>query len=380
VYYFCMDLPRRQLPSIIRDLEKKIVFIVGPRQVGKTWIAKEITRSFKKPLYLNFDDSEQRKTIKDRVFPFDTDLVVFDELHKMRGWKNYLKGLFDTKQEGLRILVTGSARLNAYRRVGDSLAGRYLLHRILPFSLAELKDTPFEGDIGRLLSRGGFPEYLIGDEITDERLRRLYMESMINVDVLDFAAVDDVRALHTILNLLRERTGSSISYKGIAEDVGISPKTAKRYIGILEDLYIVFLVRPYTRKIARAIRKEPKAYFYDVDMVIGDEGKKLENLVALSLLKEDFYLEDTTGSERGLSYVRVKDGSEVDFVRTENREAKLLVEVKRSARADTRQLRYYTTRYHIPAVQVVGHTTQRELDYGDIRIVRAVEYLQNLAI
>lgn len=214
----------------------------------------------------------------------------------------------------------------------------------------------------------------------DERLRRLYVEAMVNVDVLDFAAVEDIRALHTVFLLLRERVGSPISYQGLAEDVGISPKTAKRYVGILEDLYLVFLVRPYTNKIARAIRKEPKAYLYDLDLVIGDEGKRLENLVALSLLKEDFYLQDTRGEDRGLSYVRVKDGNEVDFVRTKNDKAVELIEVKHAAGSGTKQLSYFADRYHIPATQVVGHTTHEILDYGPMRIVRAKEYLEGLAI
>ncbi|QQR64699.1 ATP-binding protein [Candidatus Kaiserbacteria bacterium] len=374
-----MNIPRKQTQTIIQDLKKKIVFVVGPRQVGKTWIAKEVMKSFEHPLYLNFDDSDHRKIIKDKKFLFGVDLVVFDEIHKMRNWKNYLKGIYDTKPEGLSILVTGSARLNAYRRVGDSLAGRYLLHRILPFSLQELKGTMYEGAVERLLTRGGFPERFLTEDTMDERLRSLYIESMINVDVLDFAAVEDIRSLHTILRLLRERVGSSLSYASIAEDVGISPKTAKRYIDILEDLYIIFRVTPYTTKIARAIRKEPKVYFFDTGMVQGGEDVRLENLVALSLLKDDFYREDVFGEQRRLAYVRVKDGPEVDFVRVHNEKAQELIEVKLSQGSGTRQLSYYSQKYHITATQVVGHTTHTEVQHNNIHIVRAKDFLEGLS-
>ncbi len=375
-----MNIKRKQTEKIISDLHSKIVFVVGPRQVGKTWISKEVMKTFQNPLYLNFDNSDHQKTIKEKRFLFGHDLVVFDELHKMKNWKNYLKGLYDTKPDTLKILVTGSARLNAYRRVGDSLAGRYLLHRILPLSLSELKETPFTGETARLLARGGFPERFLSEGVMDERLRKLYVESMINVDVLDFAAVEDIRVLHTILRLLRERVGSPLSYNSIAEDVGISPKTVKRYIGILEDLYLIFLVYPYTTKIARAIKKEPKVYFYDVDMITGGNDVRLENLIALSLLKEDFYREDVWGEERRLAYVRVKDGPEVDFVRTKDELAEQLIEVKLSTGSGLRQLTYYTERYHIPAVQVVGHSSVEEIRQGDIRIIRAQEFLENLEI
>jgi predicted AAA+ superfamily ATPase len=165
--------------QILEDLKKKIVFIVGPRQVGKTWLAKDIMHAYKNPLYLNYDNLEHRNTIKNYGWLSDVDLVVFDELHKMPKWKTYIKGVFDTKRDGLHILVTGSARMDAFRKAGDSLAGRFFVHHLLPFSLAEIDkviDTNTErieselNSLDLLLERSGFPEPLLatdGEEAVD---------------------------------------------------------------------------------------------------------------------------------------------------------------------------------------------------------------------
>lgn len=375
-----MDIVRKQAEYIKKDLSKKMVFIVGPRQVGKTWISKEIMKSYKKPLYLNYDDMDHKKIIKSQSFASGTDLLVLDELHKMRGWKNYLKGLYDTKKEGLHILVTGSARLNAFKKVGDSLAGRYLVHRVLPLSLVELRGTSFELDMDGLMARGGFPELFLSQNKEDERLRKLYIESMLNVDVLDFASVEDLKALHNILYLLRERVGSTVSYKGLSESVGVSPKTVKRYVGILEDLYIIFLIRPHVGKLSRSIQKEPKVYFYDNSLVIGDEGKSLENLIALSLLKEDFFIEDTTGQSIQLAYAKNKQQNEIDFVRIKNGSPYLLIESKLSDFQNINQVKYFTERFGVKGMQLVKNIPVDELHKDGIDIQRADKYLSGLTI
>ena len=154
-------------PHVQRDLKQKMVFIVGPRQVGKTWLAKEIARDYPGALYLNYDDAKHRNVIHDEAWIQNTPLLIFDEIHKMKGWKNYLKGVFDTKKDATHILVTGSARLDAHRRMGDSLAGRYFTHHLMPFTLAELEGTEYGGDLARVLERGGFPEPLLAGQISD---------------------------------------------------------------------------------------------------------------------------------------------------------------------------------------------------------------------
>ena len=181
---------RKQIEQIIKDLKKKIVFIVGPRQVGKTWLAHEIGKRFNNTTYLNYDSFEDHQIIKRESWPLSTELLILDELHKMQGWKNYLKGVFDTKSDNLKLLVTGSARLDLFRQAGDSLAGRFFTHRLLPFSISELREFSISEDINRFIQRGGFPEpFLADNEIYAKRWRNQYIDGLIRTDVLDFEKV-----------------------------------------------------------------------------------------------------------------------------------------------------------------------------------------------
>jgi len=322
-------MKREQKEQILKDLEKKIVFIVGPRQVGKTWLAKEIAKDFKKPVYLNYDRAEDRSIIKNESWLTSTDLLIFDELHKMKGWKNYLKGVFDTKPEQMKILVTGSARLSTFKKSGDSLAGRFFSHTLLPFSPSELKDTEFSKNIERFMERGGFPEPFLAENINDSNRWRLqYIDGLIRTDILDFEKVHDLRALETVLELLRGRVGSTVSYSSIANDVGIAPNTVKKYIQIFEALYIVFRLTPFSKNIARSLMKEPKIYFYDTGLVNGDNGAKFENLVAVSLLKHVLAKRELEGIAWDLNYIRTKDKKEIDFCIVKNGDAKHFIEAK----------------------------------------------------
>jgi len=234
-------MKRQQKQHILNDLKKKMVFITGPRQVGKTWLAKEIARLFPKSVYLNYDSAGDRKIIKDETWLEDTQLLILDELHKMKGWKNYLKGVYDTKPAGMMILVTGSVRLEAFRQQGDSLAGRFFRHRLLPFSPAEVSHADESVDQTFFLSRGGFPEPFLADNNTDaDRWRMQYIDGLIRTDILDFERIHDFKAIQLILELLRSRTGSPVSYQSIAEDVSVAPNTVKKYIQILESLKLIF--------------------------------------------------------------------------------------------------------------------------------------------
>jgi len=180
-----------------------------------------------------------------------------DELHKMPGWKNYLKGIYDTKPSHLQILVTGSARLDIYDQLGDSLAGRYFRHRLLSLSLAELKQANHTVDLERLLSRGGFPEPYFEEQAVDaERWRMQYKNSLLSTDVFEIERIQNIKAIQLIVELLRHRVGSPISYQSLSEDVGVSPTTVKLYIQILEALYIIFKVRPFSKNIAVILNHE----------------------------------------------------------------------------------------------------------------------------
>jgi hypothetical protein len=370
---------RRQTKQIIKDLDKKIVFLVGPRQVGKTWLAKQIAKEYKKTVYLNYDRFEDREIIKKEQWLENTDLLILDELHKMKGWKNYLKGVYDTKTDNLKILVTGSARLETFRQTGDSLAGRFFAHHLLPFSLAELKGEEKNNHIDRFLERGGFPEpYLLDTEVDADRWRNQYIDGLVRTDILNFEKIDDFKAIQLVFELLRRKVGSPISYLSIAGDVGISPITVKKYINIFESLYIVFKVSPFSKKIARSILKEPKVYFYDNGLVIGDEGIKFENFSACSLLKNVLGRNDYLGKNEKLHYLRTKEDREVDFALVSNdSEIIEIIEAKLSDGDLSKNLKYFSDKYSLPATQIVKNL-KREKQLGRIKIVKAENYLQEL--
>lgn len=279
-------MERIQKNAILQDLDKKMVFLAGPRQSGKTTLSKEIAKLFKAPVYLNYDRLEDRKLMLNEAWLASTDLLILEEIHKMPKWKNYLKGIYDTKQKNLHILVTGSARLEVFRSVGDSLAGRYFLHRLLPLSLAECFQLNENFSIDHFLERGGFPEPFLSSTLVDaNRWRMQYVDSLLREDVLEFDNIQNLKSIPLVFELLRERVGSTVSFSSIARDAELSSNTVKKYIQILEALYIVFRVTPYSRNIGRSLLKEPKIYFFDSGLVKGDHGAQLENLVAVSLLK-----------------------------------------------------------------------------------------------
>ncbi|MBW2702865.1 MAG: ATP-binding protein [Deltaproteobacteria bacterium] len=370
---------RRLQESLIRkDLEKKIVFLVGPRQVGKTWLAQRIGESFERSVYLNYDRLEDRRIIEKEAWLDSTELLILDELHKMPAWKNHLKGIYDTRKKSMRILVTGSARLDAFRQVGDALSGRFFLHRLLPFSLSELEGTELAGQLDRLMARGGFPEPLLAEDPVDvDRWRMLYVDGLVRSEVLDFDRIHDLGAMQTVLQLLQRSVGSTVSYASIARDVAISPNTVKKYIQILEALFIVFRVLPHSRNVARSLLKEPKIYFYDIGMVKKEGGARFENLMALSLLKHVRGRTDAQGQRVELRYLRTKQKKEVDFCLVNENEPELMLEAKLSESQIDSSLIYFHERLGIPAIQVVKNL-KRERQEGNIQVLKAERYLRGL--
>lgn len=371
---------RFQKDIILKDLEKKLVFLVGPRQVGKTWLAKDIALGFKNSLYLNYDKQSDREILQKEAWLDNTELLILDELHKMKDWKNYLKGVYDTKPRTMRILVTGSSRLDIFDHIGDSLAGRYFKHRLMPLSLSELNQCHAPADINKLLTFGGFPEpYLSDDPIEANRWRLQYINSLLSTDVFDFDKVQNIKAMRLIFNLLRARVGSTVSYQSLSEDVAVSPSTVKKYIQILEALYIIFIVTPYSNNIARSLLKEPKIYFFDTGLVEGDEGAKLENLVAISLLKHVYAKADMFAEEFFLHYLRTKEEQEVDFALVHQHKITQMIEVKLSDGTPTPALKYFHDKYDLSAIQLVKNLRSEHQQKG-IQLLNAQKYLSELLV
>lgn len=373
-------MQRIQKPYILKDLNKKLVFLVGPRQVGKTWLAKNIATEFTNSIYLNYDKAFDRKIIHNESWLDSTELLILDELHKMEDWKNYIKGVFDTKPDTLRILVTGSSRLDIFEQMGDSLAGRYYKHRLLPISPAELTQCGLSVDINKLLLLGGFPEpYLSDDPLESERWRLQYINSLLSTDVFEFDKVYNLKAMRLIFDLLRTRVGSPVSYQSLSEDTAVSPTTVKKYIQILEALYIVFKVTPYSKNIARSLLKEPKIYFFDTGLIQADEGAQFENLVALNLLKHVYAKTDIYAEDYFLHYLRTKDGQEVDFALVKNDKVMQMIEVKLSDGEVNRSLKTFHEKYQYPAIQLVKNL-RNEHKEGNIQILNAQKFLSQLTL
>ena len=371
-------MDRAQKQAIIRDLSKKMVLLAGPRQAGKTTLAKSIAAEFNNSLYLSYDRLADRKIIQEESWLPSVELLILDEIHKMREWKNYLKGVYDTKTEHQKILVTGSARLEIFNQVGDSLAGRYFLHRLMPLSPAECEKEHVDYSIDRFLERGGFPEPFLAETLVDaNRWRLQYIDSLIRVDVLDFDSIHNIKAIQMVFELLRERVGSPVSYSSIAEDVQISPTTVKKYVQILEALYIVFRVTPYSNNIARSLLKEPKIYFFDTGLVKGNEGVRFENFVAGCLLKHVYGKIDYEAEKYALHFLQTKDKQEVDFALVKEGKVEKIIEAKLSDSSPASGLCYFHEKYRMPALQVVKNLKRERLE-GTIEICEGKKFLKSL--
>ena len=365
---------------ILDDLRKKMVFVGGPRQVGKTTLAKAIlSKNFPAGIYLNWDYDEDRQDILQKRWSDENDLLIFDELHKFPRWKSWIKGLYDVSNEIHSFLITGSARLDVYRRGGDSLMGRYHYWRLHPFTLDEIPNGFSSKDaFNRLMTVGGFPEpFLDGDEREARRWRRERLDRVIREDIRDLESVRNIQLLSMFLDLLRHRVGGLVRLSNIASDIQISPKTAKSWLEVLERMYLVISVRPYTKSLPRAVLKPPKVYFFDNGDVLGDEGARFENLVATSLLKRLHFLEDRDGYCYELRYIRDKEGREVDFAVLKDGHLEELIEAKYSDDSISRHLQYYAERLKPEKATQIVAKVRRPYDKGRIKIIDPISYFQN---
>jgi hypothetical protein len=373
----------RYLEAPVRaDLADKMVFVAGPRQVGKTTLAKHILAEAAAGIYLDWDNRDDRREIRAARWPGGDALVVLDELHKWRSWKGWIKGEFDKHRPRLRFLVTGSARLDVYRRGGDSLQGRYHHYRLHPLSYTELTTgsaaaVPVPAEelriptrvspdaVALLMQRGGFPEPLLaGSTRTVRRWQRERLDRFFREDVRDLESVRDLSSIQLLADLLPERVASPLSMNALREDLEVSHRAVTSWMDILERLYHVFQVRPFSSPKVRSLRKMPKVYLWDASLVPA-RGPRFENLVALHLLKLCHFLHDREGQDAELFYLRDRSGREVDFLVTVARRPWFAVEAKVSETRIDPAIAYFRTRLGIPwAYQIVLEGTRDFVEDG----------------
>lgn len=344
-----MKYEKRYLyPFIEEFLKIKMVFLGGPRQVGKTTICLQFLEpsSRENLAYLNWDNLKSRQKIKNQEFPHSK-IIIFDEVHKFNRWRSIIKGAYDTRPEGVNYLVTGSARLDHYRRGGDSLLGRYRYLRLHPFTISELKISS-KKDWEGLLKFGGFPEPFLSQNLRSWKLwqkERLYR--IINDDIRDLEHLKEYSTIELLAELLPERVGSLLSKNTLAEDLSVSPHTIEQWLKILDSVYYSYRISPFGSPKIKALKKTQKLYLWDWS-AIENEGAKFENMVASHLLKYCHFLEDTEGEKMELRYLRDTSEREVDFVVIKNKIPLFAVECKSGEKQVSKAIHYFKVRTKIP--------------------------------
>lgn len=351
-------------PFIRKDLKGKMVFLSGPRQVGKTTLSLQLLKGDEShPAYFNWDDDEDRKRILSREFPPRQKLLVFDEIHKYSRWRNYMKGLYDKTKSRRQYLVTGSARLDLYRRGGDALTGRYHYYQLHPFSLREVDGRCRPGTVKSLLKFGGFPEPFLAQSETS--LRRWHLErkhQVLRDDLRDLEKVDDVVLVSLLAERLPDLVGSPLSVNALREDIQVAHRTAANWLNILEKLFVIFRISPFGGPRIRAVKKEMKAYLWDWSAV-PQPGPRFENFTACQLLKYCHFLENTQGYPMELRYIRDTDRREVDFVVLKAGAPLFAVECRIKHASIPPAMHYFAQRLDIPQFYLV-HMDEKDYEHA----------------
>lgn len=375
--------------------ERQMAFVGGPRQVGKSTLIGNLCGS--NDLTFNWDRPDDRRAVlKGSDYIIDhygvTDLapshsrrlVAFDEIHKFRHWKNFLKGFFDASERLASVLVTGSARLNIYKRGGDSLMGRYFLYRMHPLSIGELIVRPYDPCVVRcpasvsdeefeaLYRFGGFPEpYLRGTDRFYNRWVGLRTEQMFREDLRDLTYVQDIDQLMTLSQILLSQAGSMVNYSSLANEVCVSVDTIRRWMSLLESIYFSFRIRPWFRNVTKSLRKQPKVYPWDWSP-IRDSGARIESFMASHLFKAVQWWSDLGLGQFELHYIRDTTQREVDFLISRDSEPWVMIEVKKSPKEPiSTALKHFAEVLQVPhAFQAVMEMDAVEADCFEASRIR----------
>ena len=367
-------IPRYLFESVKDDLREKMVFVGGARQVGKTTFAL----SYLQPpvpenrAYLNWDNTSAHRSLIRGELPAKQKLIVLDEIHKYARWRNLVKGFYDTYRGRTAFLITGSARLDFYRRGGDSLQGRYHYYHLHPFSPREISKEPDRSDVEQLLKFGGFPEPLLrAEERAWRRWQRERMTRVIYDDIRDLENVREISLIELLVEELPNRVGSPLSVRNLRDTLQVAHDTVERWLAILERVYLCFRIPPFGAPRIRAVKKEQKLYLTDWSRV-SSPGERFENFVACQLLKYCHFTENSEGFRMELRFLRDTDKREIDFVVLKDRKPLFAVECKTGERGVNPAIPYFRQRAGIPRFYQVHLGTK---DWGDAeRNVRVLPY------
>jgi len=369
---------RYLLPVVQEFLQKKMVFIGGPRQVGKTTLGLSFLKpsSPENPAYLNWDDLNSRALLKSGELP-NQQIILIDEIHKFKSWRGLLKGFYDKRREKQKFIVTGSARLDHYRRGGDSLLGRYRYLSLHPFSALELR-LESDSDLEHLARFGGFPEPFFAGSAKELKLwhrERLYR--IVNDDIRDLESLREYSTIELLAEALPERVGSILSVNSLAEDLSVNYRTAENWIRILEQVYYCYRISPFGSPKIRAAKKEKKLYLWDWSS-IDSNGARFENLVASQLLQFCNFLEDSQGESMELRFLRDVDKREIDFVVIKNKKPLFAVECKTGDRSLSPHLRYFKHRTPIPNFFQVHRGDKDYIAEDGIRVMPFLKFCNEI--
>lgn len=336
-----MNIKRYLHTPILRDLKQKMVFIGGPRQVGKTTLSLQVAP--KAHRYFNWDILEDRQFILQQHFPAES-FIIFDEIHKFKQWRGYIKGLFDKYRGRKKILITGSARLDYYRHSGDSLQGRYHYLRLHPLTVKEV-GIQSQKDMQDLLTLGGFPEpFLSGSHSQARRWKNQYSSRIIHEDISSLELSQNLSQMELLLLRLKHLTGSPLSINALRKDLSLSHKTTSKYLDILERMYLIYRIRPFSSSFLRSVKKEKKCYYYNWSEIT-EEGPRFENCIASHLLKWVHFQQDYEGKNLHLCYFRDTDKREVDFIITEDNKPVYAIECKLRLKNLSPHLKYFKKKF-----------------------------------